>query len=331
MISRYKLSDLLLPEVESDIISLSGSYLYSLFDTLNNKYYVGTAKNLYTRFYLLPFSYVECIKKRESNDYVVNKILEIGPENFQLLLEVNSDDYEYILSLEPEFIKKYDSFYNGYNLTKNGLGGTSGMIVVNNGVITKAIHPNRIQEFYDLGFLEGSLISYIKRGSISIINDLNECKFIDPCELNKYKLLGWRKGSLMKGRVSIHKGDHYIRVTPDRLPEYELQGYVRGQAPRHWKEENYGRKFYSNPVTGEMILIKDSEVEKYAQEGFTMKGKITLKGHTSSAKGTVHMYDPTTFKGKRVKKEDIKDYLEKGYLIGNGSNQKLKSLKLHKI
>lgn len=59
------------------------------------------------------------------NSYIDRALRKYGEENFDLsILEDNINDIEKLNELEIFYINKYDTFNNGYNLTKGGCGST---------------------------------------------------------------------------------------------------------------------------------------------------------------------------------------------------------------
>lgn len=97
------------------------AYIYSIINVVNNKRYVGQSWNYEQR-------QKNHLKELKGNYHRNPKLQaawnKYGSENFKF--EVN--EYEIknqkeLDLLEIDTIKKYDSFYNGYNLTLGGQGG----------------------------------------------------------------------------------------------------------------------------------------------------------------------------------------------------------------
>ena len=94
-------------------------YVYIIKNKVNNLVYVGVTKiNINTRFH--QHTKPSTLIKRHYKLQLAFK--ELGVENFycELLEEVNEKE---MFDKEVYYIKKYDSFHNGYNSTPGGKGG----------------------------------------------------------------------------------------------------------------------------------------------------------------------------------------------------------------
>lgn len=205
---------------------------YRLFDKINNKSYIGSAVDLYVRIFGSKFGHVGSLFRNVRHDYIHLKILEVGLENFELIIE--RDDFKTIEEAEENeklLIEKYDSFLNGYNLTKNGKGGYVGTVqlISPDKKSTIRVKPNEVDEYLSKGYIKGSnrrvvtdpstgkffrvnveeaeelvnkkgwiygskLLS-TTNGFIAITNEsLKKNKKIPKTELENYLSLGWKKG-----------------------------------------------------------------------------------------------------------------------------------------
>lgn len=95
------------------------AYIYVIKNKINNKVYIGaTTQNIKSRF--MQHTKMSTINKR--NYKIQCAVREFGKENFYCeLLEIVDDEKMY--EKERYYIKKYDSFNNGYNSTLGGKGG----------------------------------------------------------------------------------------------------------------------------------------------------------------------------------------------------------------
>lgn len=93
-------------------------YLYKIENLINHKIYIGLTNNparrKYQHFYKL--------RKNEHDNNFLQKEFNIYKEdNFSFEIVYSEDcDEEKISNKEVEFIKKYDSYYNGYNQNTGG-------------------------------------------------------------------------------------------------------------------------------------------------------------------------------------------------------------------
>jgi group I intron endonuclease len=97
--------------------------IYKIVNQTNGKTYIGyTSKKLQTRLN----EHRSSSNKRNTKLYAA--IRKHGWDNFQVEIIYQSLDGEYCLkTMEPYFIKEYDTFNTGYNLTEGG-DGTLGTI-----------------------------------------------------------------------------------------------------------------------------------------------------------------------------------------------------------
>lgn len=97
--------------------------IYKITNKINNKIYIGmTTKNIEIRWK----QHLKVSKnKSNKNHRLIHKaILKYGIENFifEKLYETDVINLEYLKELEIKYIKEYNSFESGYNLTKGGDG-----------------------------------------------------------------------------------------------------------------------------------------------------------------------------------------------------------------
>lgn len=97
--------------------------IYKITNKINNKIYIGmTTKDIEVRWK----QHLKVSKsKNDRNHRAIHKaILKYGVENFtfEKLHETDIIDLDHLKELEIKYIKEYNSFKNGYNLTKGGDG-----------------------------------------------------------------------------------------------------------------------------------------------------------------------------------------------------------------
>lgn len=95
-------------------------YIYHIINKINNKRYVGQTINFQNRK-------ATHLRNLKSNQHHSSKLQrawnKYGEDNFKFLVkEVEIEKIEDLYFLEIEEIKKYDSYFNGYNMTIGGEG-----------------------------------------------------------------------------------------------------------------------------------------------------------------------------------------------------------------
>jgi group I intron endonuclease len=98
--------------------------IYKATNKINNKCYIGqTVKSLRTR----KLSHINLCKNNRINNFY-NAVNKYGWNNFkwEVLCECNSK--EELDEMEFHYIKQYDTYKNGYNMTLGGDKGTYGWI-----------------------------------------------------------------------------------------------------------------------------------------------------------------------------------------------------------
>lgn len=100
--------------------------IYMATNKINGKEYIGqTVGNLQKR----KRQHIRRALSENNNVYFCNAIRKHGPDNFDWeILHDNINDIDDLNRLEVYYIKLYDTYNNGYNLTLGG-GGRSGCIV----------------------------------------------------------------------------------------------------------------------------------------------------------------------------------------------------------
>lgn len=98
-------------------------YIYKIENLINHKKYIGLTNNIRRRR-LRHFSDLRC--NRHDNSFLQKEFNIYGEENFSFTIEFEGDvTYQEISSKEMEYIKKYDSYKNGYNQNEGGSFGPS--------------------------------------------------------------------------------------------------------------------------------------------------------------------------------------------------------------
>lgn len=100
-------------------------YIYKIENQINHKKYIGLTNNVARR---RNQHFSDLKRQCHCNNFLQKEFNIYGAENFTFNIEFSGDisDYE-IGEKEKEYIKKYDSYYNGYNQNEGGnFGSTNG-------------------------------------------------------------------------------------------------------------------------------------------------------------------------------------------------------------
>ena len=94
-------------------------YIYEIRNKINNKIYIGQTINPYNRK-IRHFGDLRAGK--HDNPHLQKAFLKYGEENFEfnILLKLSNCTVYELDEKEIEYIKKYDSYLNGYNCNKGG-------------------------------------------------------------------------------------------------------------------------------------------------------------------------------------------------------------------
>ncbi len=93
--------------------------IYMIKNSINNKMYIGQAVNIYKRW---EYGHASCLNKNNhKNKHLQNAWNKYGKDNFEFKI-LEECVREELNDKEKYWISYYDSFENGYNLTKGGEG-----------------------------------------------------------------------------------------------------------------------------------------------------------------------------------------------------------------
>lgn len=95
--------------------------IYRITNTITQKSYIGQTKNsLKERWYHHCY---DAFKRKNKNFKIYNAIRKYGTESWILETLENIEDINLLNEREQYWIKRYDTFHNGYNSTTGGDGG----------------------------------------------------------------------------------------------------------------------------------------------------------------------------------------------------------------
>lgn len=98
-------------------------YIYKIENLINHKKYIGLTNNIKRR---KARHFTDLAHNRHDNSFLQQEYNYYGKENFSFTVEFAEDvSYATISEKEQEYIKKYDSYKNGYNQNEGGNFGPS--------------------------------------------------------------------------------------------------------------------------------------------------------------------------------------------------------------
>lgn len=278
-----------------DELKLNKSILYRFYNKSNNKNYIGTASHgMKDRLYDPDYGHITLIGvSHKCNNMYFD--MKNDPQNFQLFIERYEDAtpevYSQILDLETEFIIKYDSVLNGYNVSMDGKPGwKEGSICVHKGKFNYYIRPK-------------DLVRFLTEG--------------------EFKLGRWDGGDNyhLKGRIFMNNGKDEKMVPPDKINEFLNMNYVIGR----FRSPNKGKVWRNNGVKSKLLkpedLIKD-EFKDFIYEGRLEpkrkpRGPYNSKGRKKVNNGIIEISIPLDELDEflKINPEYSLGRLCKGYLI----------------
>ena len=221
-------------------------YIYKIENLINHKKYIGLTNNI-TRRKLRHFTDLRC--NRHDNSFLQKEFNIYGENNFSFSIEFQGDiNYKEISIKEKEYIKMYDSYYNGYNQNEGGNFGPS------NG----GSHLTQSDVFNILAVLEfmsrpGQILSDIfevSRTTISRIGKgINHCLFKEQYEAMPFE-----------ERKKIY--DNFCKTTD---LYYKKANSSKLKAKRHLTEQQIHLIFLNEelnrPVTIDQLLIYPVQIQ----------------------------------------------------------------------
>lgn len=314
----YILEDIYLNQDKySDFLDYPGYLIYRLHNLVNNKSYIGdTKENL--RWRLLGDSIIRGVPYKghilcainRYNTHLYSAMVKYGLDKFTVSV-VSVDNNE----TESMYIDLYDSYYNGYNKTKNGKGMGpvhTGMILMNDTISRSSfVDPKNIDKYLSMGWRLGRLPGVMPVGVVRIFKDDIERR-VPREDLQKFLNDGWSQGAnpnnkhAGRGKIKVHDDNGYTFIDSNDLDYYLSLGYKKGQG----FSVNSGRVNINKD--GVNKRVKESELDSFLSDGWD------LGGLPSKLSGTIRVNKNGLIKS--ITPDELNDYLEDGWLEGNGSN-----------
>ena len=223
-----------------------------------------------------------------SGSNIKKAIKEFGMENFEKIVLYNFDNEIEMLNKEKELVNE-EFIIRGdtYNISLGGWGlNTENLVTVKdkNGN-TQMIHKT------DPRYLSGELV-YIFTGMVNVKD---------------------KEGNTLK-----------VPINDPRYLSKELVGHSKGMVTVKDKYNNNYQVSVDDPryLSGELVYInqgKKHSLESRLKTSKSLKGKYT--GKENSQFGTCWIYNKKLKENKKIKKEELTDWVEKGW--GKGRKMKI--------
>lgn len=214
-------------------------------------------------------------------------------------------------------------------------GRRRGTRIVTDGVFEKMVDVKDLPEWEQKGWVPGRCRRVVERlQSRVLVSSGSFNKAVQPEEVERYRSLGWTPGRSReavergaewhRGTRILHLGTENKAVRPEELEDYLSAGYVPGlyRKPVEMSEERRkkiqdtqkGRIWVRNSEKGCRKILPE-ELQKYLSEGWEPGRQPGQKGTTT---GRVKIFNPGTGERKAVTREDLKDWIGKGWVKGRG-------------
>lgn len=302
-------------------------YCYRVDNLKNGKYYIGKRS---------------CFGDPEDDPYmgsgknIRRAIKHYGLENFKKTILAEFDTEEDAYLCEAELVTK-DTLLDPmcYNICLGGIGGQRGTVYLNkNGEMTRVM-PELVGKFlaegWSLGWSEAMREAHLHRvvseetrkkisdihkkmhefragftsGKIKVSNEhSNRTLYVFSKDLQKYLKQGWRLGNLDQtnlkkaqrrvGEITVTDGISEKHIKAEDLEKYLTKGWHRGLSEISKKKKS-----------------EASKGKKMSEEA-CRKMSEARRGKPSPSKGSV--YVKKDGKKKRIFPEDLKKYLELGWI-----------------
>lgn len=215
------------PELFTELLDAPGYLIYRIRNSVNNKSYIGDTK-VSIRFRFLNHPFYSHLKGYldDNNSHLYNSMKKYGADKFYVSI-ISFD----INSSEEEFIEKYDSFHNGYNLTSHGGGRLeTGEVWMKLGDESKRIPSKNYEEYKSKGWSIDS-IKYDHWSNLIRMYDptTGVTVGVSESDLNERLADGWKIGDGYRiGTRKMIKGDKVSYVKLDLIEEYINNGWEFG-------------------------------------------------------------------------------------------------------
>lgn len=154
---------------------MNKGYIYMISNDINDKKYIGQTKTSISERWR---KHLNNAKNCPNKQVITQAIHKYGEEHFHIE-ELARVDYEDLNDMEIYYIKKYDTFKNGYNIT---LGGNNNNSTINEEVISNIIE---LALNGNTNYTIISKITGVSDRTVKNILDRYGIKIINPISRNK--------------------------------------------------------------------------------------------------------------------------------------------------
>lgn len=207
--------------------SIHGCVLYGIKQISTDRYYIGITKGICNRMYSTKFGHIKRYLDRVDK-LLYNVLNSAGLSDFELIIFILSDTILDVSDLESEYILKYDSYNNGFNLTPNGkahgvashttpAGIKDGYISITRNGINTWIHKDYLDEYVDNGWIKGRTGSPNKDLVVVSNPSINKYKYIKEYEVDKFLIdnPGYIRGRFINTKRVYEKGPMTKMISPN--------------------------------------------------------------------------------------------------------------------
>ena len=215
-------------------------YIYCIENKTNNKKYIGlTTKCIKTRFKQHKYA----AKNTKNTKWLACAIRKYGDNNFEIYLLDTAYDIIELREKEIYYIKKFDTFNNGYNMTIGGeiFPSQPDMVIVKdqNGNISK-IHCEIFHNNKDK-------YKHVNNGMITIYKEEEKLRVTSEDYRNIYSQDGWK--SKNSGFVTVKMNDGTVTKIESESFDKNIHTGI-----------NTGKQSYFNILTSIFENLKPDEV-----------------------------------------------------------------------
>ena len=212
--------------------------IYVITNNVNGKQYVGlTTKSIEERFQKHKYTALS-----GGGYYLHNAMRKYGVENFSLQYVCSAQNIEELKEKEIAYIAKFNTFHEGYNLTKGGdFTSNNGKVVVKN-ELNENVQID-IEEFLD----NREHYRHVNEGMITIFKHSNKMRVTTNEYKEKYFKEGWRSKNYGFVTVKLLDGT----ITKIRRTEFDKNLH---------KGISSETQTYYNSLTGTFERLTKNEV-----------------------------------------------------------------------